>query len=361
MLTWITSVACVIISVALLGCGSSDPSSTESDPLARLTHEERSAVEQLLKGAGLTATQLRPVGRLGIEKNAQSIVVENGHVKALRISDSPLASMRAVVALPELEMLWLSNNQISEIDGLEAARKLTSLVLSRNQIRTVDRLAGATSLETLSLNDNRIEKLIDIPTLSTLHTLDISNNQLLSLDGLAGLPKLWTVRAKGNPLNNADAVRGVRARGGLLELPESVAAVALGVNAARPAGESVSTFVMNLPATNGIKVGQENFDARSTGQIFDYSGRMKSLSGAARLGLVEGRNSSADPVTIELKVTSGRVRVYLADLNGFRYVEARQEQPARLTGRLILGLNYYAVLESLDGEAAGLAWRVYRK
>jgi hypothetical protein len=361
MPTWTTTFACVIVSVALLGCGSSDPSSANSDPLAKLPQEERSAVEQLLTGAGLSAKQLRPVGRLGIEKNSQSIVVENGHVKALRISDSPLASMRAVAALPELEVLWLTNNKISEIDGLETARKLTVLVLSRNQIRTVDRLAGATLLETLSLNDNRIEKLVDIPTLSALHTLDISDNQLVSLEGLGGLPKLWTVRAKGNPLNNAEAVRAVRTRGGVLELPESVAAVALGVNAARPAGESVSTFVMNLRATNGIKVGQENFDARSTGQIFEYSGRMKSLSGAARLGLVEGTNPSSDPVTIEVKVTSGRVRVYLADLNGFRYVETRPEQPARLTGRLMLGLNYYTVIESLEGEAAGLAWRVYRK
>ena len=39
----------------------------------------------------------------------------------------------------------------------------------------------------------------------------------------------------------------------------------------------------------------------------------------------------------------------------------RRLATARLAGRLMLGLNYYAVLESFEGEAAGLAWRVYRK
>lgn len=345
----------------MFGCSNPGPENNPGDVLAGVVPSEREAVLQLLRDAGLNAAQLRPVGKLGIAKNRLAIAVAEGHVVGLRVSASSLRSMAAVAALPELSLLWLPNNRITAIDGLEKAHRLTELVLSNNQIANVSGLAGAEALDTLALDGNRISNVQNIPKLQALQTLDLSSNQLGTLDGLEKLVKLSSVRALDNPLVDAEAVRGVRARGGTLLLPESVAAVSHGSNAPRPAGESVSTFVLKLPNVDGKKTGQENFDARTTGRAFEYNGRMKSLTGSERLGLIEGTNSYAEPVTIDMTVASGVVRLYVADLNGYRFVEVRPGQTARITGRLMLGLNYYALLEAREGEARGLEWRVFRK
>lgn len=356
----VTSLAVALTTVLLGACGERKDMSENTDATAGLVATERAAVLQMLSEAGVPVAQLRAVGKLGIAKNNNAIAVANGHVVGLRLSGSKLTSLRPAATLPELALLWAPDNQIASLDGLENARKLTELVLSNNQIASVSGLAGALSLEVLSLANNRIVSLQGFPALPALHTLDVSGNQLLSLDGVASLGKLWTVRARGNPLVDAEAVRAVRTRGGEIELPEAVAAVAHGVNAPRPAGESPSQFVLTLPETAGAKAGQENFDAPRTGQRFDYSGRMRALTGTQRLGLLEGGHASADPVTVELRVATGRVRLYLADLNGFRYAEASPQQALRLSGRLMTGLNQYAVVSAVDGEATGLAWRVFR-
>lgn len=352
--------ALMLAAAVLCACGGRNDTSESADPLAGLIAAERDAVLQMLGESGLSIAQLRPVGKLGIAKNSNAVAVANGHVVGLRLSGSNLKSLRPVAALPELALLWAPENRIASLDGLENARKLTELMLSGNQISSVHGLAGVSSLEVVSLANNRLASLQDLPALPALHTLDVSGNQLRSLEGVASLGKLWTVRARGNPLEDAEAARALRTRGGEIELPETVAAVAHGVNAPRPAGESPSHFVLTLPETAGAKTGQENFGAPRTGQRFDYSGRMRSLAGTQRLGLLEGGHASADPVTVELRVTQGRVRLYLADLNGFRYAEASLQQPLRLSGRLMTGLNQYAVVSAVDGEATGLEWRVFR-
>ena len=361
MLKRIIICICSFASLLTFGCNRPSDPTTKGDALAGLVDSERNALEILLRNAGLESNQLRSVGRLGIEKNANSVFVKDGHVRGLRISHSSLITMEPIADLPELEVLWLPDNKIDKIAGLDRAKNLTQLVLSRNQIRSINGLAGAGALETLLLDHNQLGDLADFPSLKSLHTVDVSDNLLQSLNGLGGLPKLWTVIATNNPLTDAEAVRAVRTRGGKLKLPESVAAVSHGVNALRPANESSSTFVLQLPKVNGKKIGQENFGASSTGQVFEYTGRMKSITGTQSLGLLENTHSSADPVTLEMTVKSGRLRIYLADLHGFRYVEANPQRPARITGRLMLGLTYHALLQTVDSEVSGLEWRVYRE
>ena len=356
--TVLALVVVLVIGVVFLACRKPK---TLQEELAGLVPSERAALEGICKDAGITVEQLRSVGRLGLPKNLLSVVFAEGHVVGLRISGTALSQMQQVAGLPELASLWLPDNKLQELAGLENAKKLSELVLSQNQLRKLTGLAGATALTELAAARNALVDLQGLSTLVNLETLEVTGNQLKTLDELATLPKLWTVRAKENPLTSAEGVRPVRTRGGSLELPEAVGAVASGVNAPRPADESPSTFVEKLPELSKKFDGLETFNAPSTGQVFEYSGRLKVLNAAAFFNLVEGKNSSSDPVTVELQVQSGKVRVYLADLKGFRYVEATPEHAARITGRLMLGLGYYMVLEAVGGEAKGMSWRVFRK
>lgn len=233
--------------------------------------------------------------------------------------------------------------------------------MSKNNIASVRGLEGASRLQTLALAENVLNSLDDFPILPDLHTINVVGNRLGTLAGLEQLPKLWNVYAAGNPLSSAEAVRSVRTRGGNLDLPPAVADVALAVNRPRPLTDSRSFFVIKLPDLKGTKRGLVTFAAERTGRYFEYTGKLDSLSGAIFVNLLEGTHSSHEDVTIEMQIASGRVRVYLTDGQGYRYVEATAGRPARLTGGLMLGLGFYTVLEAIDSPAAGLSWHVYRR
>jgi hypothetical protein len=345
----------------LLACGKPEPPMSGKEALDSLPVSERAALNALLTDAGVSEAALRPVGRFGLDKNPLAIVISKGHITGLRISGTPLASMKAVAGLPELAALWLPDNKLTEIAGLETAAKLTELTLSRNPITTITGLAGVAALESLALDGNALTSVVGFPALAELRTLDLSGNRLTSLAGLAVLPKLWTIRAINNPLTDVEAVRPVRTRGGDIEVPEALMGIALGVNQPRPAGESASAFALKLPKTNGKTEGVHTPELRSTPRVFDHPGRLRKLTGASYVFLVEGDNVTTDPVTIEMSVKRGRVRVYLGDRGGYRYVEATPDTPARLVGTLFAGLNYHMVIEATDGVAEDMHWRVFRK
>jgi hypothetical protein len=360
-MTLLNKTLSAVAALLLLACGESEPSMSSKDALESLPVTERAALGALLKDAGIPESALRPVGRLGLDKNPLAIVISKGHITGLRISGTPLASMKAVAGLPELAALWLPDNKLTEITGLEATGKLTELALSRNQITTITGLAGAAALESLALDGNALTSVVGFPALAELRSVELSGNRLTSLAGLDVLPKLWTIRAVNNPLSDVEAARPVRTRGGNIEVPGALMGIALGVNQLRPAGESASAFALKLPKTTGNTEAVETPELRNTQRVFEYPGRLRKLTGASYVFLVEGTNVTIDPVTIEMSVKRGRVRVYLGDRGGYRYVEATPDTPARLVGTLIAGLNYHMVIEATDGVAEDLQWRVFRQ
>jgi hypothetical protein len=336
-------------------------SSPRLDKLTDLPTSERAALDSLLANAGLTVAQLRPVGMLGLDKNPLSYTIKNSHLVGLRLSNVPLKNTDALASFPELHTVNLDNCQLSQISGLTSESKLVNLHLAGNKLTDLQGLPVLATLETLSVARNALRDLNALPKLPALHTLDLANNQLSHLNGVEKLPKLMNLNALNNPLQQAEAARTVRNRHGELRLPENLNHLAVGVNKPRPADESPSHFVNTLPKLDGTAISSEVFGAPVTDHVFEKTGRIKSLTGAILMGVLEGSHTSTDAVTIELAVKRGTLRLYLRDGLGYRYAEAKPDQPLRLHGTLMVGLNYHTVLASVDGPAEGITWLAYRR
>ena len=230
-------ILCLMVLLGLGGCGSSGPcfKDVESGKIP-LEPGEAEAVSKLLAHAGIHPNKLPVFVKPTEYDNAylkQKILVEKGHVIALRLSWTDLEHMDATAAFTELRILDLSLNQISEIRGLQEAQKLEKLILVNNKIKEPKGLDGCIALKTLELPTN---ELIAVPDLSNmphlerlvlgnnriqsiknfkggekLDHLDLSLNKLTSLAGLPNLPNLTYLGLEGNQLTTLE---------GLGELPQ---------------------------------------------------------------------------------------------------------------------------------------------
>lgn len=245
-------ILCLIVLLSLGRCGSSGFSfkDVESGKIP-LEPGEAEAVNKLLTDAGIPPKKLPVFVELRKFDNAflkQKVLVENGHVVALRLSWTDLDHMDEVAAFTELRTLDLSLNKISEIRGLQEAQKLERLILVNNKIKEAKGLEGCISLKVLELpanelttmpevsnmhhlerfvlGNNRIQSvknfkggeklnhldlsinkltsLAGLPNLPNLTYLGLENNQLTTLEGLGELPKLRTVTLSNNHLESVD-------------------------------------------------------------------------------------------------------------------------------------------------------------
>lgn len=225
-------ILCLLVLLGLGGCGSSGPSfkDVESGNIP-LEPGEAEAVNKLLTDAGIPPNKLPVFVEPTEYDNAyvkQKILVENGHVIALRLSWTDLDHMDATAAFTELRILDLSLNQISEIQGLQEAQKLEVLILVNNKIKEPKGLDGCIALKTLELpanelaavpdlsnmphlerlvlGNNRIQSIENFKGGEKLSHLDLSLNKLTSLAGLPNLPNLTYLGLEGNQLTTLEGL-----------------------------------------------------------------------------------------------------------------------------------------------------------
>lgn len=111
---------------------------------------------------------------------------------------------------------------------------------------------------------------------------------------------------------------------------------------------------------------------------FEFTGMWKKVNGVRPAILPTADNAHGNNVTLEISVETGRVRAYLVSppgehfnskvgfgRYGYNYGEATPGKTAIIKGDLDYGggANSQAsfVFESLDGEAGGVRYRVWRK
>lgn len=111
----------------------------------------------------------------------------------------------SIVALTQLQYLYLGNNQLNEVpDSIVALNQLQVLSLYNNQLSEVpDSITALTGLRELVLSSNQLKELPEsIAALTELRELFLNNNQLKELpESIATLRQLQYLYLESNPLN----------------------------------------------------------------------------------------------------------------------------------------------------------------
>ena len=338
-MTRLFATALLVVSLDLAGCSSCTPATTEQE-IKTLDATERQALTDLLKGTGLAGEELRSIGILGIDRNPKALAVEGGHVIGLRLSGVTVPDLGPAKRLPALQVLWLTGCTVPSLEGLSGHGTLRDLSLAGGGLTSLAGLINLPQLKELNLDDNKLRSLAELKGLPALKKVSARNNQLTESPALGDK---MAIVLDGNPIGKAaepatTATTPAPAPGGLLpELPKCQ-----GKTTGRGPHEREGGLRGNPPLA--------------------ASGVYDSLVGATNLGMVKVDN--ADPtVDAEISVATGRVRLYLEDQSrkGYLHAEATPGHPARLNGRLIFSAQAFGiVVESLDGTATGLRYRVTR-
>jgi hypothetical protein len=301
MIRWLLPLVLVLICVVLVACSKA---TTIQEELKNMHAGDRQALLDLLKDTGVAAESLRPIGIRGIDRNARAVATDEGRIVGLRLSGVTLKDLAPVGRMGALQVLWLTECTVQGLGGL----------------------SGHPALREVSFAGSKVSQ-------TELAALQGSKLKVIADDG----NKEKAVPAKDDK-DNKD--KGQAATG---------------------AGGEVTGVVAKLPPQKGKATGGKH---RSEGTILtahlEMSGRYEGLSGAHLVGLFEAE--SFDPtVTLEVGVEQGRVRGYLALKEGYRYVEATPGRSGRIVGwPVYTGTQYAIVLESLDGDAKGVSYRVFR-
>jgi len=120
---------------------------------------------------------------------------------------------------------------------------------------------------------------------------------------------------------------------------------------------SPTVQVSELPAPHGK--GKDT--SEKTFGSFDQEAHWGSLNGAISVSVApQDLNGPTSNVTLD--VGQGRVRLYLQDGKGYRYIEATPGNPAQTRGDLMYaGGSWWYTLEAVDGEAKGITAHVWRR
>ncbi len=329
-----------------------------ADELAKLTPTDRQALEAVLGESGVPVTALQPVLPGVLQYHPRAVAVQDGRVVELRISDAPLRHLDALATLTGLRALWLSGNQLTAVPGLGSLTALKRLNLSNNQLTSLVGMAALPALVELDVSDNRITDLAPLTALPALTTIVAMHNPLASLP--SPQPAQWKVKS--------DAVAAA---------PTATAAAAATAAPSADRGNRPANWVQNTPPTSGA-VKQGSVDGLVQADAYSVTGTLGTLHGAFRVSNIPGaKNAGGAGTTLELSVTKGRVRAYLqyvppSDsfaklMDGYVFVDAEPGKPGKLQGVLqTVGAGYgFAkaynfVIESLDGDAQGISYRLYR-
>jgi len=120
---------------------------------------------------------------------------------------------------------------------------------------------------------------------------------------------------------------------------------------------SPSVHVSDLPAPHGK--GKDT--SGSSDGVFNKEMRFGTLTGAISVSVAE-QDLNGATANVTLNSEQGRVRLYLQDGKGYRYVEASPGKPAQTRGDLMYaGGWWWYTLEAVDGEARGVVSHVWRR
>jgi len=336
--------------VALLALAGCKPATIEEETM-KLEAAERSALEAVFAAAGVRAEEVRPVGELGIVKNARSVAIEGGRVVGLRLEPSSIASLHEVAKLGALRILVLAGGRIADASPLAGHRELRTLGLAGNALEKIA-LAGLPRLEQLDVSRNRLRTLDGLADLPALEKFDASGNRLVDAGALAALPSLREVDLAKNQLAT------------LPRAPQWK--LSADGNPATAPAPAAANHVERLPKVSRKKLLGASHRGSQHGGRLGFEGRYETFEGAAPVPLVDSQGTPSD-VTLEVSVEGGAVRGYLAEEkgDGYRLVEAAPGAPGRVAGRLLLGAyghdrKFEIFLESVGGPARGVAYRVTR-
>lgn len=335
-MTRLFGAALLFVSFDLAACGSCAAPTTEQE-LKTLDATERQALSEVLKGTGLQAEELRSIGILGIDRNAKAVAVDKGHIVGLRLSGVTVSDLAPARRLPALEALWLTGCTVPRLGGLRGHGALRELSLAGSGLTSLAGLADLPRLEELNLDDNKLRSLAELKDLPALKKVSARNNQLAETPSLGAK---MAINIDGNPISKAGEpapTTSAAAAGSVPELPKLK-----GKTTGRGPHSVEGGLLGNPPLT--------------------ATGVYESLTGSKPMGIVPVDNADST-VDVELSVETGRVRVYLEPQSrkGYLYAEATPGHPARLNGRMISGISAFEIpIESLDGTATGLRYRVTR-
>jgi hypothetical protein len=300
---------CGLLVAALAWLATRTPMTIEGE-LAKVPAGDRQALDAVLAGTGLGATQLTPIGAgvargFGVLKyHEHAIAVENGRIVELRLSNVPLPHPEALAQFTGLQALWLSGDHLTSVPDLSALKGLVFL----------------------NLSDNAIADLSPLTALTALKTVDVTKNP--------GGP---------NPTAAPSAP-------------------------ARPAN-----WIQKLPPNSGHSKDSSRKGMVGQGS-YSVSGTITGLNGVSGDSGIQGSgsNGGAGGSTLEISVEKGRVRGYLEYVptgdsffkvaDGYVFAEAEPGKPGKVSGILpSFTPGYYTlVMESVGGEAEGVRYRVYR-
>jgi len=340
------------------------------DELGKLVPEDRQALEAIATAAGVTPNQLRPVGPGVLQYNPKAVAIQEGHVVELRLGDAPITRFDAISRLTGLRVLWLDGSNLSSLQGIASLKALRTLNLSRSKLGSLVGLAGHPSLERLNLSQCGLDSIAELRDLAKLEELDLSGNKLGDVAALTALPALSSLDLSGNPVK---------------ALPSPVPArwkVKSDMPASAPAPSNVKTpdnWVDSTPKTSGQSK-QGTLKGMVTNASYTVEGTISSMTGAILIPNIAGvEQASGGNTTLELEVKQGRVRAYLESAipdpgsitgqrTGYIYAEATPGKPGQIVGALRSfggtygkAKAYQIVIESLDGEAQGVSYKLWRK
>ncbi len=362
----------VLVLILVIWVATRKPPSID-DELGKLPADERQALESITASAGVTPAQLRPVGAGVLQYNPKAVAVQDGHVVELRLGDAPIKQLDAISRLSGLRVLWLDGSQLASLQGIGALKALRTLNLSRSKLTSLSDLAGHPSLERLNLAQCGLSSVADLRDLPKLEDLDLSGNQLADVGPLAALPALTAIDLTGNPIKALPS--SAPARWKVKSDMSASGAVPADHNVTKP-----DNWVDTLPKPTGEpKLGA--ISGQVTNLSWEVSGSVPALKGVVKINRIPGNEEiGGGNTTLELSVTSGRVRAYLesaiADPSkmlgrrvGYIYTEATPGKPGKLVGTLrSFGPGNYGnarayelTIESLDGEASGINYKLYHK
>jgi len=120
---------------------------------------------------------------------------------------------------------------------------------------------------------------------------------------------------------------------------------------------SPSVHVSDLPARKG----RGTDTTEKTSGVFNQEMRQGTLTGVISVSVAE-QDLNGATANVTLSSEEGRVRLYLLDGKGYRYIEASPGSPAQTRGDLrYAGGSWWYTLEAVDGEAKGVTAHVWRR
>ncbi len=167
----------VVVFLMEIGNGKAMPGQFDYN-FSRLDPTEKSVLEQITQGAGLTLQDatFSEYWHLAEKAPGFRICVQKGRITALHFSGKKIPDLAPFSQLTQLGYLCLNDCGLSDMSALRSEK-----------------------IERLELADNQI---IDLKTLSgcpNLGWLDVRNNQLRSEAGIELFPKLVSKNLSGNP------------------------------------------------------------------------------------------------------------------------------------------------------------------